>query len=215
MRRLKRSALMLGVLVGMLSGHAVSGQSTQVSKSSAENLPSSGTRVEGGAASDSLVGRLPEKRSFSAYRAAKPQKELGAATEKQSFSARPGVHAPEGLSLSAQPQGPVKGCNAAVEELKASRRLIGLLEQENSLLKERLETERRSASLLAELNETRRAEGAALRNVVAAKNETIFAKDAVIANQEKVIESLKAKKSSPWKRVGDVLIGMAAGALLR
>jgi hypothetical protein len=109
----------------------------------------------------------------------------------------------------------VSACNAAVEELKVSRRLIGLLEQENSLLKERLETERRSASLLAELNETRRAEGAALRNVVAAKNETIFAKDAVIANQEKVIESLKAKKSSPWKRVGDVLIGVAAGALLR
>ena len=103
----------------------------------------------------------------------------------------------------------------AIEELNASRRLIGLLEQENALLKDRLETEGRSTSLLTELNETRRAEGDALRNVVAAKNETIFAKDAVIANQEKLIELLKAKKSSPWKRLGDVLIGVAAGALIR
>ena len=124
--------------------------------------------------------------------------------EKRSFSARRG-----------EAQNPLSACNAAVEELKASRRLIGLLEQENSLLKDRLETERRSASLLAELNETRRAEGEALRNVVAAKNETLIAKDAVIANQEKLIESLRSKKSSPWKRLGDVLIGVAAGAVLR
>ena len=179
MRKLKRSAVMLAVLVGVLSGHAVYAQSTQASKSSAESSPSSGTRVEGGAASGDLVGTVPEKRSFSAR------------------------------------QDLVSACNAAVEELKASRRLMGLLEQENALLKDRLETERRSISLLAELNETRRAEGDALRNVVAAKNETIFAKDAVIANQEKLIESLKAKKSSPWKRLGDVLIGVAAGGLIR
>lgn len=153
MRKLKRSGVMLAVLVAMLSVHGVSGQSTQASKSSAGSSPSSGTRA-------------------------------------------------------------ISACNVAIEELNASRRLIGLLEQENALLKDRLETEGRSTSLLTELNETRRAEGDALRNVVAAKNETIFAKDAVIANQEKLIELLKAKKSSPWKRLGDVLIGVAAGALI-
>jgi len=100
-------------------------------------------------------------------------------------------------------------------ELKALRGLIGLLEQENALLKNRLETEKDSTARLTELNEARRAEGDALRNLVAAKNETLIAKDTVIANQEKLIESLKVKKSSPWKRLGDVLIGVAAGAVLK
>jgi hypothetical protein len=93
--------------------------------------------------------------------------------------------------------------------------LVGLLERENGLLKDRLETERRTVSLLAELNESRRAENEALRNAVAAKNETVHAKDAVIANQEKLIATLKNRKPSPWKRLGDVLIGVAAGAILR
>lgn len=69
--------------------------------------------------------------------------------------------------------------------------------------------------MLTELNETRKAESDALQNVVAAKNETLIAKDTVIANQDKLIETLKAKKSSPWKRFGDVLIGVAAGMVLR
>ena len=54
-----------------------------------------------------------------------------------------------------------------------------------------------------------------MRNVVTAKNETLAAKDVVIASQEKLIDALKAKKSSPWKRLGDVLIGVAAGMVLR
>jgi len=93
--------------------------------------------------------------------------------------------------------------------------LIGLLEQENELVKERLETEKRASSLLAELNESRRAENEALRNAIAAKNETILAKEAVIAGQEKLIEALKNRKPSPWKRMGDVLIGVAAGMVLK
>lgn len=109
----------------------------------------------------------------------------------------------------------ISACNAAVEELKASRRLIELLDRENALLRERLETEARTTAMLTELNETRKSESEALRNTVAAKNETIAAKDAVIANQEKLIDALKAKKSSPWKRLGDVLIGVAAGMVLR
>ena len=93
--------------------------------------------------------------------------------------------------------------------------MIGLLEQENELVKERLETEKRASSLLAELNESRRAENEALRNTIAAKNETILAKEAVIAGQEKLIEALKNRKPSPWKRMGDVLIGVAAGMVLK
>ena len=93
--------------------------------------------------------------------------------------------------------------------------MIGLLEQENELVKERLETEKRASSLLAELNESRRAENEALRNAIAAKNETILAKEAVIAGQEKLIEALKNRKPSPWKRMGDVLIGVAAGMVLK
>jgi hypothetical protein len=102
-----------------------------------------------------------------------------------------------------------------VEELGAARRLIGLLDRENELLKDRLETEKRASSLLAELNESRRAENEALRNAMAAKNETILAKEAVIAGQEKLIEALKNRKPSPWKRMGDVLIGVAAGMVLK
>ena len=109
----------------------------------------------------------------------------------------------------------VVACNAAVEELGAARKLIGLLERENELLKDRLETEKKANAMFVELNESRRAETEALRNAVAAKDETITAKDAVIASQEKLIGALKIRKPSPWKRLGDVLIGVAAGAILR
>jgi len=68
--------------------------------------------------------------------------------------------------------------------------------------------------VLSELDETRKEESEALRSAVAAKNETITAKDAVIATQDKLIETLKRKKSSPWKRLGDVLIGVGIGVLL-
>ena len=106
-------------------------------------------------------------------------------------------------------------CNAAAEELKATRRLVELIERENALLKDRLETEKRSASLLAELNASRRAETDALRETVAAKNEALLAKDAAIDTQARLINSLKAKRPSPWKRLTDILIGAAAGAILR
>lgn len=109
----------------------------------------------------------------------------------------------------------VGACRAAVEELSATRRLVEVLERENELLKERLDTEKRANSLLSELGESRRAENEALRNAFAAKNETIFAKDAVIASQEKLITALQKRKSSPWKRIGDVLIGVTAGAIFR
>ena len=106
-------------------------------------------------------------------------------------------------------------CAAAIDEFSATRRLIEVLERENELLKERLGTEKRANSLLTELSESRRSENEALRNAIAAKNETIIAKDAVIASQEKLIDTLQKRKSSPWKRLGDVLIGVAAGAIFR
>ena len=115
--------------------------------------------------------------------------------------------APDDVLLSA--------CAAAVEELSATRRLVEALERENELLKDRLDTEKRASSLLTDLSESRRAENEALRSAIAAKNETIVAKDAVIESQERSITALQKRKSSPWKRLGDVLIGVAAGAILR
>jgi hypothetical protein len=69
--------------------------------------------------------------------------------------------------------------------------------------------------LVTELSETRKAESDALRSTVAAKNEELTAKDSVIASQDKLIETLKRKKPSPWKRLGDVLIGIGIGIVLR
>ena len=93
--------------------------------------------------------------------------------------------------------------------------MVVLLERENELLKDRLETERRATSLLVELNGSRHAENQALRDAIAAKNEALNAKDAVIASQGKLIEGLKNRRPSPWKRLGDILIGAAAGAIFR
>ena len=106
-------------------------------------------------------------------------------------------------------------CAAAVGELKASRVLIGALERENGLLKQRIETEKQLADGLTELNRTRKSETDALRSAVAAKNETIAAKDSVIASQDKLIAALKTKKTSPWRRLGDLLTGAAIFAILK
>lgn len=109
----------------------------------------------------------------------------------------------------------ISACAAAVDELKASRELIAALDAELTSQRSRLETERRINAVLTELNDTRRSESEALGRAVAAKNETIAAKDAVIASQEKLIESLRSKRSSPWRRIGDILIGAAAIALIK
>ena len=100
-------------------------------------------------------------------------------------------------------------------ELAAADRLIEALERENVALRERLETEKQATAVLTELNEARRREADALRAALAAKNETIAAKDEAIEAQAKVIGELRRKRTSIWKRVGDIAIGIAAGALLR
>lgn len=102
----------------------------------------------------------------------------------------------------------IAACSAVADELIASRILIDALEKENALLNARHQTDQQMIDLLSELNETRNAEADALRSTIAAKGEAITAKDAVIASQDKLIDALKRKKSSPWKRLGDVLIGV-------
>ncbi|MEQ1645105.1 MAG: hypothetical protein ABL959_16770 [Pyrinomonadaceae bacterium] len=109
----------------------------------------------------------------------------------------------------------ISACSAAVDELKASRVLIDALDAENASLKSRLETERRTTAILTELNETRKSESDALRKAIDAKNESVAARDAVIKTQDKLIDALKTKKPSPWRRLGDILIGAAAIAVLK
>ena len=109
----------------------------------------------------------------------------------------------------------VNACAAAAEELTETRRLAEALDKENTLLSERLETARQSSALLKELKETRKGETDALKAVIAAKNETITAKEAVIIKQDNLIRELKIKKTSPWKRLGDVLLGVAIFAVLK
>mgnify|MGYP001236169958 CR=1 FL=1 len=112
-------------------------------------------------------------------------------------------------------QGVLNACSAAVDDLAATKELADALDAENDALRARLATEQRTTALLTELNETRRSENAALQTAVAAKNETIAAKDAVIAGQEKLIGELRSKRTSPWRRIGDILIGFAAAVVLK
>lgn len=193
MKNLKLSAAM-SVLLGVMSSvPALFAQSTPPPTNSAPGSRPLAIPADGGTASVKFDGTPPEKQSFSARQGGKPQKE----------------------DLTVNSQDLIRACAAAVSELEASRRLIDLLDRENRLLKDRLETETRTAAIFAELNESRKAESDALRIALAAKNETLAAKDEVIASQQRLIDSLKTKKSSPWKRLGDILIGVAAGMVLR
>ena len=116
------------------------------------------------------------------------------------------------LAVSLSASGEVRAQNV---ELAAADRLIEALERENAALRERLDTEKQAITVLTELNDARRREADALRTALAAKNETIAAKDAALEAQAGVIEDLRRKRTSIWKRIGDVAIGIAAGALLR
>lgn len=109
----------------------------------------------------------------------------------------------------------INACAAAADELKATRQLVTAVESENAALKIRLQTEKQTTALLLELNETRRTETEALRLALTAKTETITAKDAVIASQDKLVETLKRKRTSPWKRLTDILIGVGITAIIK
>ena len=71
----------------------------------------------------------------------------------------------------------INACAAAVDELAATRRLAGALDRENAALRDRIETASRMEAVLKDLNESRRSETEALRSALAAKNETIAAKE--------------------------------------
>lgn len=101
------------------------------------------------------------------------------------------------------------------ENIAARDDLIAALETENAVLRSRLEAEKRVSSLLLELNLTRKSEAESLRAALKTKDEVVAAKTEVIAIQEKQIAKLKKRKSSPLKRVGDILIGVAAAVLLK
>ena len=109
----------------------------------------------------------------------------------------------------------VNSCAAAVEELIVIRKLVTALENENASLRERLETAAATEAVLIELKETREKENYALHTAIGAKNETIAAKDASIKKQDEMISELRRRKSSVWKRVGDILIGVAISSVLR
>jgi hypothetical protein len=104
---------------------------------------------------------------------------------------------------------------AAANEIETSRRLITLLEEENALLKKRLATEIEVSKVLNQLAESRRLEAEALRKAAEAKDDAIAALKQQTETQEKIIAELKRRRSSPLRRIGDVLIGIAAGMILR
>lgn len=104
---------------------------------------------------------------------------------------------------------------ATAVELEKTRVLVSSLENEIRVTTERLAAEKATTAILSELNETRRRESEALKATINAKNETIAAKDTVIASQDKLIEALKRKKPTVWRRLGDILLGAAAIAVLK
>lgn len=106
-------------------------------------------------------------------------------------------------------------CADAAADLTATRKLVDALDAENALLKARLETAERTAEILTELNETRTTENAALNEALKAKNETIAAQSQLISTQAEFAAKLKGKKRSLLGRIGGVLLGAAAIAILK
>ena len=100
-------------------------------------------------------------------------------------------------------------------ELERSRALISALDAELAALRIRFDTEKKLSAVLIDLAGSRKAESDALRTAIAAKNEAMAAKDAVVEGQEKLIRELQRKRSSPLKRIGDILIGAAAVMILK
>lgn len=108
----------------------------------------------------------------------------------------------------------ISACSNAVADLKATRKLVDSLDAENKQLRDRLVTEQQLTATLTELNTTRKSENEALRTAIAAKDETILAKNSAIDSQANLIDSLKRKKPSFLGRIGDVLAGAAAALIL-
>lgn len=101
---------------------------------------------------------------------------------------------------------------AAAVDLESTRELAAELDKKSELLTERLRSEENANGLAAEMIRTQASAISSLKDAIKAKDDAAGSKDAVIAAQEKLIESLRRKRSSPWSRIRDILIG--AGAVL-
>lgn len=86
---------------------------------------------------------------------------------------------------------------------------------ENRLLRDRLAVSKRLEDGLSALNETRDKEAETLRRAIAAKDRIILEKNTAIVKQEEIIAELKRRKDSPWKKVGYILVGIAAASILK
>lgn len=86
---------------------------------------------------------------------------------------------------------------------------------ENRLLRERLAVSKRLEDGLSALNETRDKEAETLRRAIEAKDRIILEKNTAIVKQEEIIAELKRRKDSPWKKVGYILVGIAAASILK
>ena len=117
--------------------------------------------------------------------------------------------------LAAKEQTVRDACSDAAADLTATRKFANALDAENTLLKERLATAERTVEILMELNDSRKAENAALNEALKAKNETIAAQSELIRTQAELAAKLKGKKRSLLGRIGDVLLGAAAIAILK
>lgn len=104
---------------------------------------------------------------------------------------------------------------SAAADLDATRRLVEALTAENAALAERLESEKIAFAELSRLADVRGSQAEALKLSAAAAERVIAAKDAEIAARDKLIDSLRKKRASPWRRLGDILIGAAAVAVLK
>ncbi len=146
--------------------------------------------------------------------AAYPQQPSAPAISAKS-SQTPDIRAVRSDGIDRHKQNALAACGAAVDDLIATRTLAEALDAENDSLKKRLETEKRAAALMRELGDTRKSENAALVEAISAKNQAIAAKDVLIASQDKLIGELKRKRTSTWRRLGDILIGAAIAAIVK
>lgn len=105
--------------------------------------------------------------------------------------------------------------NKALDELELQDKVITAQDKLITALNDRLSTEKEKSALALELAEARKREAEAQRIAAGSAVEAIAAKDKIIANKDEQIEILKKKKPSILKRIGDVMLGVAAASLIR
>lgn len=101
----------------------------------------------------------------------------------------------------------LRACAEAVEELRAARKLIDARGVEIRRYDELLRLEREISAKAKAINELSEMERAELRKA-------LMAKDAQIAALEAAIVVLKKERSTVWKTVKNIGLGVAAGIIL-